>query len=137
MTGLFIDASALVAILSVEPEMDRVSAAIASADEPFTTAIVVLEVTLALARSDKWNLSVDRVEPAVTDYLEDRGIELRELPLANRSVQLAISAATRYRQGRRGLNICDCLHYATAKFYDAAVLATANEFRATDLEVAP
>jgi ribonuclease VapC len=48
--------------------------------------------------------------------------------------RLALSAAHRYRAGRHGLNLGDCLHYACAKFYGVPILATADEFRQTDLE---
>ncbi|HLG87874.1 MAG TPA: type II toxin-antitoxin system VapC family toxin [Alphaproteobacteria bacterium] len=47
---------------------------------------------------------------------------------------MALSAAHRYRAGRHGLNIGDCLHYACAKYYRVPILATGGEFRQTDLE---
>ena len=53
------------------------------------------------------------------------------------TTRLALSAAHRYRAGRHGLNLGDCLHYACAKFYGVPILATDGEFRQTDLETAP
>ena len=47
---------------------------------------------------------------------------------------LAPAAADRYRSGRRGLNLGDCLHYACAKHFRVPILATADEFRNTDAE---
>lgn len=137
MTALFIDASAFVALLSVEPEAERISAVLADAEKPFTTALAVLEAALALSRPDKWNVPIAQVEHAMMEIIEQRGIVLRELPIAKTSVKLSIEAAARYRTGRHGLDLADCLHYATAKYYRASVLATDDEFRQTDLTVIP
>ena len=53
----------------------------------------------------------------------------RDLPPADATTRIALSAAHRYRAGRRGLNLGDCLHYACAKYYNVPILATADEFR--------
>lgn len=71
------------------------------------------------------------------EFLEARGIEIRDLPPALETTRLALSAAHRYSAGRRGLNLGDCLHYACAKYYDVPILATDNEFRETDIETVP
>ena len=65
------------------------------------------------------------------------GIEVRDLPPAKRTTTLALAAAHRWRSGRHGLNLGDCLHYACAKYYRVPILATADEFRQTDLETVP
>jgi ribonuclease VapC len=132
---MFVDASAIIALLSDEPEAQRVSDALISVRQPFTSPVAVLETVLGLARPDKLALPIATVEGLVTDFLEARGIEIRNLPPATETVRLSSDAAHRYRQGRHGLNLGDCLHYACAKFHDVPMLATANEFRATDLEV--
>lgn len=137
MTALFIDASAVVALLSGEPEAERISAVLADAEKPFTTALAVLEAALALSRPDKWNVPIAQVEPVMMEIIEQRGIALRDIPIAKTSVKLSIETAARYRAGRYGLNLADCLHYATAKYYRASVLATDDEFRQTDLTVTP
>lgn len=134
---MFVDASAVIALLSDEPEAERVSDAIASAKNLFTSPVAVLEAVLGLARADKFDLSVAKVEPIVMEFLEERGIEIRDLPPAAEATRLALSAAERYRAGRRGLNLGDCLHYACARYFDVPILATADEFRHTDLYTAP
>ncbi|WJH40997.1 type II toxin-antitoxin system VapC family toxin [Aliirhizobium terrae] len=134
---MFVDASAIVALLSDEPEAQRVSDAVASARSPFTSPVALLECVLSLARQDKFNLPVPAVEPIVMQFLQARSIEVRDLPPAAEVTRLALLAADRYRSGRHGLNLGDCLHYACAKFYNASVLATADEFRATDLQTVP
>jgi ribonuclease VapC len=136
---MFVDACAIVALLSDEPEAERVSNAIAGADPAtlMTSAVAVLEAALGLARPDKFNRSLEDIEPIIFEFLDERGIALHDLPPAAETARHALSAAHRYRSGRYGLNLGDCLHYACAKYFDVPVLATADEFRHTDLETIP
>lgn len=134
---MFVDACAIIAVLSDEPEAERVSRALAGAKKRITSPVAVLEAVLGLARPDKFNLSVEAVEPLVLEFLDERGVDIRDLPPAKRATALSLSAAHRYRSGRRGLNLGDCLHYACAKYYRVPILATAGEFRETDLETVP
>lgn len=134
---MFVDACAIIAVLSDEYEAERVSQALAGASQRLTSPVAVLEAVLGLARPDKFDLSVEAVELLVLEFLEDRGIEIRDMPPAKSATRLALSAAHRYRSGRRGLNLGDCLHYACAKHYRVPILATADEFRQTDLETVP
>jgi ribonuclease VapC len=132
---MFIDACAIIALLSDEPEATRVSDALASARQPFTSPVAVLETVLGLARPDKLDLPIPTVESLVREFLDTRGIEIRDLPPASETTRLSLIAAHRYRTGRHGLNLGDCLHYASARFHGVPILATADEFRFTDLEV--
>ncbi|RCS21916.1 type II toxin-antitoxin system VapC family toxin [Phyllobacterium salinisoli] len=134
---MFVDACAIIALLSDEPEAERVSDALAGAQERMTSPVAVLEAVLALARPDKFDISVEAVEPIILEFLEARGIEIRDLPPAERTTSLALSAAHRFRTGRHGLNLGDCFHYACAKYYRVPILATDDEFRQTDLDTVP
>ena len=134
---MFVDASAIVALLADEPEAERISAVLASARGGVTSPVAVLEAVLALARPDKFDLTVEAVQPIVLEFLEARQIALRDLPPAGQTTKLALSAAHRYRAGRHGLNLGDCLHYAAARSFGVPILATADEFRRTDLDVVP
>jgi ribonuclease VapC len=131
---MFVNACAIVALLSDEPEAGRISKALAAAQAPITSPVAVLEAALALARADKFNRSVEAVTPLLADFLDECGIKLHDLPPAAELTRLALSAAHRYRAGRRGLNLGDCLHYACAKYFDVPILATGGEFSQTDLE---
>ncbi|NDV89166.1 PIN domain-containing protein [Aurantimonas aggregata] len=132
---MFVDACAIIAVLTEEKEAERCSEAIRTANRPMTSPLVVLETVLALMRPDKLSLSVSQAERLVLDFLDARGIAVRDLPPAREATALSLSALGRYRSGRRGLNLADCLHYACAKYYRVPILATDNEFRVTDLEV--
>ncbi len=130
---MFIDACAIVALLSGEREAERIADALGKATHRFTSPVVVLEVVLALARPDKFDRSVAEIEPLVLDFLDSLDIEIRDLPPAPDATRLALSAAHQFRSGRYGLNLADCLHYACAKHYRVPILATDDEFRRTDL----
>jgi ribonuclease VapC len=132
---MFIDACAIIAVLADEPGADRMAAALAAAQAPITSSIVMLEVALALARPDKFNCSAAVVTALIDEFLEARGIVVRDLPPAVELTRLTLSAAHRYRSGRRGLNLGDCLHYACAKYYGVPILATDGEFSQTDVEI--
>ena len=134
---MFVDACAIIALLADEPEAARISRALAAASVRVTSPIAVLETVMALARPDKFNIGPAAVQPLVLEFLGARDIDIRDLPPAPETVDLAISAADRYGTGRRRLNLGDCLHYACAKHYRLPILATAGEFRQTDLETIP
>lgn len=134
---MFVDASAIIAVLSHEPEAARISDALMAAEGSFTSPVAVLETVISLARPDKFDLPIEAVEPIVLEFLDERGIELRDLPPAMEATSLALSAAHRYRAGRRGLNLGDCFHYACAKHHRVPILATDDEFRGTDLDTVP
>jgi ribonuclease VapC len=134
---MFVDACAVIALLSDEPEAERVSEALANSAEPFTSSVAVLEMVLGLTRPDKFNLPTREVERLVIDFLDQRGIEIRDMPAAADLTRLSLSALHRYRSGRHGLNLGDCLHYACAAYHSVPILATAGEFRQTDLKTIP
>ena len=130
---MFVDAAAIVAILSGEPEAERCATALAAATDPITSAIALWETAVALARPDKLGIAIERSERLVRRFLEERGIELRDLPEASAAASLALDAARRFRRGPMRLNLADCLHYACARHYAVPILSTADEFRATDI----
>jgi ribonuclease VapC len=134
---MFVDASALVAAFSAEAEEGRIEAVLNSATAAFTSPLAVLEAALALARAEKWNAPVDEVTASVLTLLEDSGVAVREADDPVAIALLAGEAARRFRAGRRRLNLADCMHYAFARHYDVPILATADEFRQTDLTVVP
>lgn len=134
---MFVDACAIIALLSDEPEVECVARALAGAPTRMTSPVAVLEAVLGLARPDKFGIAVAAVEPMVLEFLEARDIEIRDLPPASETIALSVRAAGFDGSGRHRLNLGDCLHYACAKHYQVPILATDNKFRQTDLETAP
>ena len=133
---MFIDAAAIVAILSGEPEADRCAAALAVATQPITTALAAWEAIVALARPDKIG-DFNRAQEAVTRLIELSGIELCQFPEPVELLGLSTGAARQFGKGPKRLNLADCFHYATAKYANVPILSTADEFRFTDLETVP
>ncbi len=131
---MFVDASAIVALLSGEREADRIADALVAARTRITSPVAVLEVVLALARPDKFDRPIAEIEAMVLEFLDSRDIELCDLPPAREATSLAATAAHRFRAGRGGLNLGDCLHYACAKYHAVPILATDGGFGQSDLE---
>ncbi|MER8881624.1 type II toxin-antitoxin system VapC family toxin [Mesorhizobium sp. M0312] len=131
---MFIDAAAIVAILSNETEAPRCAQAVMKASAPFTSAIAVWEAAMALSRSEKLAVPVATSFKIVSRFLEERGITLRELPPSSDAASLSVEAASRFRNNAGRLNMADCFHYACARYYAVPMLSTADEFRFTDLE---
>jgi ribonuclease VapC len=134
---VFVDAAAIVAILSEEPEAARCGNAIARAADPFTSAIAVWEAAMALCRAEKLGISVETSLKIVNRFLDERAIALRNLPQAQEAAVLSIEAASRFRNNAIRLNLADCFHYACARHHGVPMLSTADEFRLTDLETVP
>ena len=134
---MFVDAAAIVAMLSNEAEAERCAQAVVDASTPFTSAIALWEAAVALARPEKLAIPVARSAEIVSRFLEERAIALRELPPAPEAASLSVEAASRFRSNAIRLNMADCFHYACARYYAVPMLSTADEFRLTDLETVP
>ncbi|WP_354670509.1 type II toxin-antitoxin system VapC family toxin [Aquibium sp. ELW1220] len=101
---IFVDAAAIVAILGNEPEAKRCAAGILAYSRSVTSPVAVWEATVALARTDHLGLSPKDSARMVERFLQENGIELRQLPLPAETVELSTDAAHRYRSGRQRLN---------------------------------
>lgn len=134
---MFIDAAAIVAMLSNEAEADRCARALVGASAPFTSAIAVWEAAMALSRPEKLAMPIAICAEIVGRFLEERAIALRELPPAPEATSLSVEAGSRFRNNAIRLNMADCFHYACARYYAVPILSTADEFRLTDLETVP
>jgi ribonuclease VapC len=134
---MFVDAAAIVAMMSHEAEAERCAQAVMDASGPFTSAIAVWEAAMALSRSEKLAIPVALSLKIVSRFLEERAIALRELPPVAETTSLSVEAASRFRNNAIRLNMADCFHYACARYYAVPILSTADEFRLTDLVTVP
>jgi ribonuclease VapC len=107
---MFVDASAMVALISGERGAERIATALADAELAITSPIAVLEAVLALARPDKLDRPLPEIDRLVRRFLDERGVQLRDLPPVEDAARLSMKAAHAFRRGRRRLNICDCFH---------------------------
>ena len=132
---MFIDASAIVAILTREPGADALVDVLDSAREPLTSPIALFEAVLGLSR--KRRASIEDAQNDVREFLQMTGT--RTIPITAKEVETALAAFARYGKGRghpAKLNLGDCFAYAMAKNHGAALLFKGNDFGQTDVMVA-
>jgi ribonuclease VapC len=132
---MFVDASAIVAILTREPEAGHLSALLVKARNPMTSAIAIFEAAVGIAR--KRNVPVARVQSDLDVFLSAAKISVVEIGGAEASE--ALSAFARYGKGQghpAQLNLGDCFAYAAAKTNKTALLFKGNDFSETDIAVA-
>lgn len=140
---MFVDASAIVAILKNEPEAAGFLAALDAAKgkvfcSPIARfeAVVSLAVQMARARGDQHMTATDHeaAERLVNDLLTEA--KAREVHITEGMGRDARSAALAYGKvaGHRAqLNMGDCFAYACAKAYHVPLLYKGDDFRDTDL----
>jgi ribonuclease VapC len=131
----FVDASAIVAILTREVEADALADALEQAPSPITSAIAMFEAVLGICR--KRHASIDEAEEDVRDFLRIAGVTA--IPITEREAETALLAFGRYGKGRghpAQLNLGDCFAYAAAKNHRAALLFKGEDFAKTDIRLA-
>jgi len=128
---IFVDTSAVVAVLAREPEEPALTQALERDPETITAAHVVLESCMRL--SSLFKLPPRAVDRRVTALL--RVTSTAVVPITEEIGHLAVEAFERYGKGRgtAGLNFGDCLSYACAKAHGARLLFKGGDFAATDI----
>ena len=132
---MFVDASAIVAILTREPEADVLGDLLEAARAPITSPIAVFEAALGICR--KRHASVEEAEEDVREFLDLARIEL--IPITIKEAETALSAFSRYGKGRSHparLNLGDCFAYAAAKNHRTSLLFKGDDFNKTDIRSA-
>jgi ribonuclease VapC len=129
---MFIDTSAVIAILAGEPRAAALSDAIAEANVRTTSALGRLEACMRLA--SKLDISPERAQVAFDAMLEDADIAV--LPISDEIARIAVAAFAAFAKGRghpARLNLADCLSYACAKAHGLPILFVGEDFARTDL----
>lgn len=131
---MFIDASALTAILTSEQDARELLARMQNSNERLTSPLAIWETTIAVAR--QLGLEITDAQLAVEDFLKLVNVEVRAVPAEARD--LAIDAYARYGKGRHpaALNFGDCFAYACARAAKAPLLYKGDDFPQTDIETA-
>jgi ribonuclease VapC len=132
---MFVDASAIVAIMTREPEADALADVLQSASSPVTSPIAVFEAVLGICR--KRLVSVEQAEEHVREFIELAGIEI--VPVTAKDAETALAAFARYGKGRghpAQLNLGDCFAYAVARNHRKPLLFKGHDFDNTDIRSA-
>jgi ribonuclease VapC len=132
---MFVDASAIVAILTREAEADAFADALDAAHSAITSPIAVFEAVLGVCR--KRHASVAEGETDVRDFLGTAAVRI--VPVTDDDAAAALDAFSRYGRGRghpAQLNLGDCFAYAVATRHRAPLLFKGDDFDKTDAEAA-
>ena len=131
---MFVDASALTAMLTEERDARELLARAQNHPVRFTSPLAVWETVIAVARV--LGLDVQSAASAVEDFLILTEIEVRPVPAEVRG--LALEAFDRFGKGRHpaALKFGDCFAYACARFAGAPLLYKGDDFPQTDIETA-
>ena len=125
---MVIDTSAIIAILTAEPETLRLAQVIATDPKRIMSSFSQLEASIVIeARKGE---SGGRE----LDLLLHR-IKVDIIPLTTEMSQLALEAWRRFGKGKHPakLNIGDCCAYALAKYSGEPLLFKGNDFSQTDI----
>lgn len=129
---MFVDASAIVAILSLESDHRHLAMRLEEADARMTSALAIFEAVTAIVR--KTGFSVSHARSLVQDFLV-RG-EIAVVYVDGDVAHSALDAFERYGKGRghpARLNLGDCFAYAMAKQHGVPLLYKGDDFSQTDL----
>jgi ribonuclease VapC len=129
--SLFVDASALVAIIGSEPERHAFEARIDGESLRLTSGLAQWEAALAVARRASTDVAAgfDEVLRYCTSF------EIGLVTIGEAETATAVAAYRRYGKGNHParLNMGDCFAYACAKIHGATLLYKGNDFAKTDL----
>jgi len=129
---VFIDTSAVVAILAGEDDAAVLATRLAGGSPRYVSALVILEAAMRL--SSLLSVQPDEAEASIREFLEEADIEIMAIGSAEAAV--AVQAFARYGKGRghpARLNLADCLSYACARNAGVPLLYKGGDFARTDL----
>lgn len=134
---MFVDACAIISIFADEESAPAYERALASAANPFTSALAAWEAIIVLSRPDQLNCSYLDAHAVVTEWLELRNISLRDTVSPTDALRFAVEVAQGHGIGKRALSNFDCFHYAYAKVAKQPLLTLDKLLRQTDVETLP
>lgn len=129
---LFVDASAIVAMIAREPEAWHFAQRMDRETDRLTSAISLWESVRAVARVRGVDIPEARV--LVADFVRDA--QPRIVPIGPDEAELALDAHEMFGKGvhAAALNMGDCFSYACTRSNDASILFKGQDFVNTDLK---
>jgi ribonuclease VapC len=129
---VFVDASAIVAIVTLERGHEGLARRLDESVKARTSPLSIFEAVLAVGRDRK--IGLPRARTLVERFIERSRIEV--LAVEPEVASLALDAHEQYGKGRghpARLNFGDCFAYAMAKRYGVPLLYKGDDFAQTDL----
>ena len=129
---MFVDTSAIVAILCGEDDAAEFARRLAAAERRFTSPVVRLEACMVLA--SRLDITPSQANALFDDFLEEANVSIA--PINDKIGILAVACFESYGKGRHParLNLGDCLSYACARAYRSPLLFKGEDFSQTDIE---
>jgi len=140
---MFIDASAILAVIKKEPEAELFAEKIKNATKICASAMSRYEAVVGLATASRkagQRISAKAIADAVSmvdDFFEI--FDIRIIPIDEREAKEAIEAFANYGKGtghRAQLNMGDCFSYGVAKSHKLPLLFKGSDFIHTDIKKA-
>jgi ribonuclease VapC len=130
MTGVLVDASAVVEILADFPAAARVRSILFGYANAYTTPVTRVEAGFVMMGRLGWRAA--RFETSFD------ALELEELPVDAATGRAALAAFDRFGRGRHKAkpNFGDCIAYAAARQHALKLLLIGDDFARTDIEPA-
>jgi ribonuclease VapC len=131
---MFVDTSAIVAILCGETDAAELSQRLATTERRFTSPVVRLEACMVLAA--RLDITPTQASTLFDEFLEEANVSV--IPINDKIGSLAVSCFEAFGKGRHParLNLGDCLSYACARAYRSSLLFKGEDFSQTDIAVA-
>ena len=128
---IFVDASALIAIITGEDGADRLADRLEEERMRLCSPLSIWETVAGLCHSHTFSVPTARAH--VQEFLETGGF--RFVGIGERELDLAADAYAQFGKGRHpaALNMGDCFAYACAKANGATLLYKGEDFAKTDL----
>ena len=134
---MFVDACAIVSMMGGEDTAEAYETALLRADAPFTSPLAAWEAIIVLSRPDQLDCLYGEAEGAVVEWLDARGIDIRESGSPREVLHYAVAVAERHGIGRRYLSNFDCFHYAYARVMEQPLLTLDQLLKETDADTLP
>jgi ribonuclease VapC len=126
---LFLDASALTAIIEREPERPTFEGALETDQVRLTSAVALWETARAISRGTDITAGLLEVERYCS------ALNIVVVPIGRAELNEAVAAHARYGKGVHParLNMGDCFAYACARTNGARLLYKGDDFSQTDM----
>ena len=131
---MFVDASAIISILSGEEDAPSLARALEQAPKILISPMAIYEAVAGLAR--KRACPIEEAQALVDLFVAETDAQMAEI--TENVGRLAVEAFARFGKGRHraDLNMGDCFAYACARANHGPLLFKGNDFIHTDTEPA-
>lgn len=128
---IFLDASAIVAMIAREPEADTFGSYLGPDMDRITSPLAVWESVRGVQSTR--GVALQEARDLVSDFLDTA--EIRVVALEPQDAELALDAHARFGKGVHpaALNFGDCFAYAVTKRHKANLMFKGNDFAQTDI----